>query len=140
MGMFGLGEGGGGGGEGGLFALDMHLTAVQSDSLLICRFKGHLWHQSSQHHTRHQQVTNAAAAAHHRSTLHNSPQTCQCPIPDMPLPYTRQFGAAAAVVAADLWSNMDKHHGFGLSAQGVLQQLSQLAVAEGNVGLLVGQS
>ena len=58
----------------------------------------------------------------------------------MPLPYTRQFGGPTAGIAADLRSDMDKHHGFGLSAQGVLQQLSQLAVAEGNVGLLVGQS
>lgn len=44
-----------------------------------------------------------------------------------------------ASIAANLGSNVHKHHGFGLPAQGVLQQLSQLAVAEGNVRLLVGQ-
>ena len=55
------------------------------------------------------------------------------------LPYTRQSPGPTSRRAADLRSDVDEHHGFGLPAQGVLQQLSQLAVAEGNVSLLVGQ-
>ena len=34
---------------------------------------------------------------------------------------------------------MDEGHGFGLAAQGVLQELSELGVAEGDVVLLGGQ-
>ena len=35
-----------------------------------------------------------------------------------------------------LWSNMHEGHGLGLATQGVLQQLGELGVAEGDVVLL----
>jgi len=45
-------------------------------------------------------------------------------------------GATPAYVQAQthhLWGYVDEHHGLGLAAEGVLQQLCQLGVAEGHV-------
>ena len=41
---------------------------------------------------------------------------------------------------SNLWGDVHEHHGFGLALQRVLQQLSQLGVAEGRVAVLIGQA
>ena len=41
---------------------------------------------------------------------------------------------------SNLWGDVHEHHGFGLALQRVLQQLSQLGVAEGCVAVLIGEA